>query len=291
MSDNTPTVFSDKWHNNPQAAFAATRDPSSEIHQWILGRNGFGDTAALQAFLATKQRVLDAGCGNGRVTALLRENSPAATEIVGIDLVASEIARKNLEQYKNITTLQKDLLQDLSDLGAFDFIYCQEVLHHTKDPRQAFVNLSKLLRPKGEIAIYVYKKKAPMREYCDDYIRDVLAPMPYEDAMKVCRQITEFGKALSEQTGTVTVPALDVLEIPAGEYPMQRLLYHFFFKCFWNTALPHQDNVTINYDWYHPQLASRHTLPEVRQWLADQSLDVTREFTDPYGITVWGRRR
>lgn len=291
MSDNTPTVFSDKWRNNPQAAFSATRDPASEIHRWILERNGFDDVTQLRAFLSKKNRLLDGGCGNGRVTALLRENSPPATEIVAIDLVAAEIARENLKNYKNIAVSRKDLLEDLSDLGTFDFIYCQEVLHHTKNPRQAFINLTKLLRPGGEIAIYVYKQKAPMREYCDDYIRDKLATLPYEEAMAICRQITEFGKVLSEQaTSIIKVPALDILEIPAGEYPMQRLLYHFFFKCFWNGTLPYQDNVTINYDWYHPQLATRHTLPEVKQWFADQSLEITRAFSDYYGITVWGRR-
>jgi 2-polyprenyl-3-methyl-5-hydroxy-6-metoxy-1,4-benzoquinol methylase len=56
---------------------------------------------------------------------------------------------------------QKNLLEDLSDIGKFDFIYSQEVLHHTKDPKQAFNNLVAQLDNNGLIAIYVYKKKHP----------------------------------------------------------------------------------------------------------------------------------
>jgi 2-polyprenyl-3-methyl-5-hydroxy-6-metoxy-1,4-benzoquinol methylase len=80
---------------------------------------------------------------------------------------------------------QRDLLNDLTSLGQFDFIYCQEVLHHTEDPARAFRNLCKLLLPGGEIAIYVYKRKAPTREWVDDCIRDELSPVPYEEATRI----------------------------------------------------------------------------------------------------------
>ena len=54
-------------------------------------------------------------------------------------------------------------MEDLSSLGKFDFIYCQEVLHHTTNPFFAFKNLVNLVAPEGEIAIYVYKKR-PQQE-------------------------------------------------------------------------------------------------------------------------------
>ncbi|MCS6947726.1 MAG: hypothetical protein NZM12_08940 [Steroidobacteraceae bacterium] len=46
----------------------------------------------------------------------------------------------------------------------------------------------------------------------------------------------------------------------------------------------------INYDWYHPQLASRHTLEEVVGWFHEAGLDIVQEHTDFYGITLRGRR-
>ncbi len=289
--DNTAQSFTDKWSNQPSLAFSATLDESSEICKWILERNGFDGLAGLAAFLKEKRRVLDAGCGNGRVTALLRRYSSAATtEIVGIDLVAAEIARGNLPCETNVRFRQADLLGDLSDLGFFDFIYCQEVLHHTEDPRRAFLNLCSRLSPGGEIAIYVYKRKAPAREFVDDYVRQRISHLPYSEAMAVCREMTEFGRILAEADVKLTIPGVDVLGIDAGEYTVQRLVYHFFAKCFWNAGLSYEENVAINYDWYHPQRCSRHTLSEVEQWFMDAGVAIHHRSVDFYGVTVRGKR-
>lgn len=287
--ENTRKTFRDKWVNNPQLAFSETLDENHEIHKWILSRNGFFDVSHLKLFLHDRDRILDAGCGNGRVAALLRECSDSSrTQVVAIDLVASEEAAHNLKGYKNLEVFPGNLLENLSHLGAFDFIYCQEVLHHTGNPRKAFLNLTSLLNPGGEIAIYVYKLKAPVREFTDDFIRSKIKDLPYEQAMVICDQITAFAKALSDQKIVLKVPGVDVLEIPEGEYSIQRLVYHFFMKCFWNDQLSFHDNSAINFDWYHPALCSRHTLPEVETWFADAGLKIVHRFVDFYGITVRG---
>jgi SAM-dependent methyltransferase len=289
-TDNTERSFRDKWERNPNLAFAETLNEGHEINQWILKRNGFASNENLKAYLANKTRILDAGCGNGRVTALLRECSlPERTQIVALDLVAVEVARRNLSGYRNIEIREGDLLGDLSSLGRFDFIYCQEVLHHTAHPQQAFMNVCSLLEPGGEIAIYVYKRKAPVREFVDDYVRGQIAPLNYEDAIKASRDITELGRVLAELNCKVQVAGVPVLGIEAGEYDLQRFFYHFVMKCFWNPSLSYDENVAINYDWYHPQLCSRHTSDEVRHWFERAGLTVAHEYVDFYGITMRGR--
>jgi SAM-dependent methyltransferase len=289
MTTNTERSFRDKWENNRTAAFASTLEEGSDINRWILGRNGFVSSEDLASYLKSRSRILDAGCGNGRVTALLRKYAPVMTEIVGIDLVAAEIARENLAGAENVRFEQRNLMENLSSLGRFDFIYCQEVLHHTPDPVRGFNNLAALLLPGGELAVYVYKQKAPVREFVDDYIRDRIADMPYEKAREISAQITELGRVLAESGGKVVVGALPILGIEAGEYDVQRLLYHFFMKCYWNPQLSVEENIAINYDWYHPQLCSRHTLPEVAKWFRDAGLEIVHEHVDYYGITVRGR--
>lgn len=288
---NTENSFKDKWERNEDLAFKETLNEKSEINKWILNRNGFNNTDDLKKFLYNKKRILDAGCGNGRVTALLRNNAPKEAEVIGVDLVSSEVAKSNFEKYsiKNIKVMKKNLLEDLSDSGKFDFIYCQEVLHHTEDPYKSFQNLCRLLNKNGEIAIYVYKRKAPVREYVDDYIRNAISPMNYDEAIKVCNQITEFGKVLSEVKINITVPAIEILEIKEGTYDLQRLVYHFFMKCFWNPELSFENNSVINYDWYHPQLCSRHTIEEIRQWFKQAGLTILHEYIDFYGITMRGK--
>ena len=289
--EQTFRSFRDKWEKNSNLAFAQTLDELSPVFKWIINRNGFQDGEDFRSYLSDKRRILDGGCGNGRVTALLHLYAPDNAETVGIDLTAAHVAAENLKELDRISVFQKDLLDDLSDLGSFDFIYSQEVLHHTADPRKSFDNLVKLLRAGGEIAIYVYKVKAPLREYADDYVRNIISGMSYEESSKALNEITEFGKLLSQKGITVQVPKVDVLGIEAGEYDLQRFIYHFFFKCYWNDMFTKEENNTINYDWYHPQIATRHTLEEVLEWFSENHLTVTHQFVDHYGITVRGKKQ
>lgn len=287
-ADQTFVSFRDKWEKNRDLAFTETLREGSDIFTWILNRNGFHCVFDFREWLASKTRILDAGCGNGRVTALLKKYSNQHTEIVGIDIASVEVCRQNLVGMENVFIYEKDLLGDLSGLSQFDLIYCQEVLHHTVDPKAAFSNLCRLLSPGGEIAIYVYKKKAPLREYTDDYIRDKVSSLSYEQAREAMKEITELGRVLTDLNVKAAIPEVKILGIEAGEYDIQRFIYHFFFKCFWNPAMSFEENTAINYDWYHPQLSSRHTLEEVESWFAAAGLRIIHRCVDHYGITVRG---
>lgn len=290
-NNNTAKSFYDKWDKNPSIGFQQTLDANSEIYKWILNRNGFDNADQFRSYLLHKKNILDAGCGNGRVTALLAEHVSDDAIVTGIDLVAAPIAHENLVKYgSRVNVIAANILDDLQHLGKFDFIYCQEVLHHTGNPVLAFNNLCKLLSDSGEIAIYVYKQKAPVREYVDDYVRDRIAAMSYEEAMNTCKQITALGQVFSDLQTNVTVPAVNILNIEAGTYPVQRFLYHFFLKCFWNNEFTFEENAVINYDWYHPQNCTRHTLEEVKAWFAKAGLKIMHTNVDPYGITIRGAK-
>jgi SAM-dependent methyltransferase len=287
---NTARSFHDKWHENPDLAFRATLTPGSDIQTWILTRNGWNTPEGLTAYLSDRGRILDAGCGNGRVTALLADQAREDAEVVGVDLTAADVARENLAALPNVAIHAGDLLGDLGALGRFDFVYCQEVLHHTRDPAAAFGNVASLLRPGGEYAVYVYRLKAPVREFTDDHVRAAIADLPYEEALEVSRRIAAVGRELADLRAEITVPEIDQLGIEAGTYDVQRFVYNFFMKCFWSDELESEANAAINYDWYHPQDCSRHTLEEVRGWFSNADLEVVHEHVDPYGITVRGRR-
>ena len=292
MENNTAKSFHDKWHQNKDLAFQSTLKEGSDIQNWILTRNGWNTLNGLKDFLDNKKTILDAGCGNGRVTALLSMNAPLDSKITGIDLTAADVAAENLHGIKNTSFYTKDLMVDNSDLGKFDFIYCQEVLHHTNNPFQSFSNLVKYnLSKKGTIAIYVYKKKAAVREFTDDFIRDKIANMPYEEVMKHCDQITKFSKNISEHKQEFYCPEIELLGIPAGNYTPQRFIYHFFMKCFWSEELNFEQNSAINYDWYHPQNCTRHNMNEINEWYDRNNLEVTHAYEDFYGITMHGIKK
>ena len=284
----THTSFKDKWENNPKSFYDDLQNPESEITKWLLGRNGFQSFKELSDYLNTRERILDAGCGNGRVTNLFA--SLTNNSITGVDYSSAEVAKQGLNHYPHVNIKQANLLEDLNYVGSFDFIYCQEVLHHTGDAQKGFKNLVKILKPNGDIAIYVYRKKAPVREFVDDYVRDAIKGLTYEEAMRVSAGITEIGKKLSEIDGNIKVPELKELGIQAGEYSVQRFFYHFFMKCFWNNGLSWNENVAINYDWYHPEDCTRHTIDEVRSWFQNEKLEITKSIEDNYGITMWGKK-
>jgi hypothetical protein len=109
--------------------------------------------------------------------------------------------------------------------------------------------------------------------------------------MRVCREITAFGRALAELGVTVKVPRVEVLGIEEGTYDLQRMIYYFFMKCFWNPKLASEENAAINYDYYHPKIATRHTLEEVEEWFRRANLTIVHEKVDFFGITVRGRSR
>jgi len=138
----------------------------------------------------------------------------------------------------------------------------------------------------GEIAIYVYKKKATMREYADDVIRLKIADLEYSEALESIKPITELGKILTELNIKIDVPEIKLLDIPEGQYDLQRFFYHFFLKCYWNNELSRNECDVINYDWYHPQLCSRHTYDEVSNWITDAGLKIQHAHEDHYGITM-----
>ncbi len=91
---NTKRSFQDKWNNNVELLFLDTLDEKSDVHKWILNRNGFSAIADLRKFLEGKKRILDAGCGNGRVTALIRKNAPISAEVLGFDLISPSIPKQ-----------------------------------------------------------------------------------------------------------------------------------------------------------------------------------------------------
>jgi len=291
MNNNTEKSFYDKWHKNKDLAFQNTLKENSDIQNWILTRNGWDTLDGLKNYLSDKKTILDAGCGNGRVTALLAMNAPHA-KIKGIDLTAADVAKENLAQVPNVSFNTADLMENNSALGKFDLIYCQEVLHHTNNPLLSFSNLVKNnLAENGTIAIYVYKKKAPLREFTDDFVRNKIAGMSYEEAIKHCDQITEFSKNVSGIEQEFYCPGIELLDIPAGNYTPQRFMYHFFMKCFWNPELNFEQNSAINYDWYHPQNCTRHTLEEITEWFTKNELKITRSYSDFYGITMHGIKK
>jgi SAM-dependent methyltransferase len=188
--------------------------------------------------------------------------------------------------------LQDDLVKLPLPPGSVDVVFSEGVLHHTDSTQASLHRLASLLSPGGRFLFYVYKKKGPIREFSDDYIRGRLQGMPPDQAWKALEPLTKLGVALGRLGAEVEVPEdVDLLEIPAGRYDVQRLFYWHVAKAFYRPELSFDELNHINYDWYAPANAHRQTPEEVRSWCAEAGLEVEHEHVEEAGITVIARRR
>ena len=101
--------------------------------------------------------VLEGGCGKGRHTALAHDWG--AKEIVGIDLSdAVEAAYEATNHLPNAHIVQADIFK-LPFKKAFDYAFSVGVLHHTPDPKKAFLSLVSKVKKNGNISAWVYGKE------------------------------------------------------------------------------------------------------------------------------------
>jgi SAM-dependent methyltransferase len=285
--DQTAGPFSAKWRR--AADFGHEERSRTFYLNWYLQRYKFATIAALREFLTGKRRILDAGTGLGRDSRLYADNSTAT--VFGVDISSGiDEAYRHLRSHPNVHLLQADLTQLPFPPAFFDFIACDQVLHHTHDTEQSFHRLATHLAPGGDLSIYVYRRKAPLRELADDHLRQAAIAMSEEEAWELAEQLTSLGRALSELRATISVPDIPALGIAGGTHDIQRFIYWHFLKCYWNPALRHDDNVITNFDWYRPRYAHRHTADEVRRWFAAAGLEIVTFDESTSGISVRGRR-
>jgi SAM-dependent methyltransferase/uncharacterized protein YbaR (Trm112 family) len=282
-------AFGHKWTRQPW--WGIEGESARVMEEWLLPRYGWSDRAAYEAFLSRRRRILDAGTGLGREALRMALANPRA-EVVGLELsrcVDEAAAHARRRGIRNVEFVQADLMAPPFPPASFDFILSEGVLHHTPDTRAALHSLARLLAPGGEIAFYVYRKKAPLREFADDHVRQRLQGLSPEEAWALMEPLTRLGQALAELESEVDVPEdVEVLGIKAGRHDVQRLVYYAMFKCYWNGRLTFDENVHVNFDWYYPRYAWRHTEEDVRRWLAEAGLRVVHERIEESGITIRG---
>lgn len=282
----TSDSFGFKW-----ARRESYEDPGAfaSYREWLVGKYGFGSAADWARWLDGRRHVLDIGCGSGYSSAVFLDVPEWRGNAmwVGVDISpAIDVARERLGGIPNTHYVQGDALQMPFAPETFDTIFSEGVLHHTPSTRAAVLASARLLARGGEFLFYVYRKKAPVREFTDDHVRAVLASMTDEAAWEAMRPLTKLARELSALKATVDVDDIPVLGIKAGSYDVQRLLYWNFAKLFWNDAYPFEANLHVNFDWYRPHYANRQTEEQVRSWCAEGGLEIRRFHAEESGFTV-----
>ena len=257
---------------------------------WFLDRFGWKRLTNFSKFLRTRRKILDAGTGIGNSAKLFSSNQES--QVFAIDASDSiDFAYKKYGKISNIHFLQADLRRLPFKKGFFDFICSDQVLHHTKNTETSFKYLTKYLAKNGVISIYVYNKKSPMREFADDFIRELTTKMSKRECVEFSKDMTYLGKSLSQLKKKIQIPRdIPILKIKAGTYDVQRFFYWNFLKCFWAEDGNFERSVGVNFDWYFPKYAYRHTPKEVKKWYKDMKIKIIHFKEVESGISVSGKK-
>lgn len=263
----------------------------ADAQQWLVERYGFENMDEMGRFFLSRRRILDAGCGSGFSTSLWL-NPVLAEEIkgqwIGVDIsLAIDVARERLGKISGTHFIQADVSQLPFRQESFDTVNAEGVLHHTPSTELALKSLVPLIERGGEILFYVYRRKGPIREFTDDYVRGIVSSLDPEEAWKALRPLTTLGQALAELRTEVEIPEdIPYLGIKAGRHDVQRLIYWHFAKLFWREGLSFEENHHVNFDWYHPRYAHRHTEEEIRRWCEESGLSIFHFNAQESGFTV-----
>jgi len=282
----TQVSFSMKWKTEGVNKYGLDGPIAAFHHEWYLKRYGWESEQEFEDFLGSHELILDAGCGVGRDVKWFAQNTKGV--VFGIDISESiDEAKENLKCFPNVVLVQGDITKLPFPKGFFDFVSCDQVIHHTPDTEQTFRHLVEHVREEGTFSTYTYKVKGPIREFADDFIRKHATNMTYEECHELSRQLTLLGKALSELNATVDVPEdIPLLKIKKGKIDVQRFIYWNMMKCFWNEEHGMQASIMTNFDWYHPKDAHRHRPEELERWMSQCGLRKVHFDIGDAGVSV-----
>ena len=289
--EQTREAFGFKWQKRDTYESPAVREAA---RAWLLERYCGGDPAVLDGWLEGGRKViLDAGCGAAYSALLFFADRLRDHSYLGIDISsATEVARERFAEagYPG-DFLQAGIFEAPVPDGSVDLIFSEGVLHHTDSTERALKHLATKLAPGGRFLFYVYAKKAVIREFTDDHIRERLRPLSDEEAWAALEPLTKLGVALGELGVTLDVPEdIPYLGIPKGPIDLQRFFYWNVCKLFYRPEYTLDEMNHINFDWFRPLNCHRQTPEEVRRWCEEAGLEVERMDVQEAGITVIARR-
>jgi SAM-dependent methyltransferase len=204
--------------------------------------------------------VLDAGCGGGRYARLLGDHG---ARVVGVDLSSAVDKAAGLcAGLPEVLIAQADLLDLPVAEGAFDLVYSIGVLHHTPDPRRAFGQIARRVKPGGRLAVWLYRRNTPPQEWLNSALRAASTRLPAPVLEPLCAGLGVLGG------------------IPGLNRTLNKLA----------NFSNHPDRilrVCDNFDWYAPRYQSHHTLDELRRWFGEEGFADVVELAPAKGGRVY----
>jgi SAM-dependent methyltransferase/uncharacterized protein YbaR (Trm112 family) len=150
----------------------------------------------LTAASAAGLRVLDAGCGNGTLSA---EFALEGMRVVALDFSDGAFRAYQYQMFQSRVTedaasrldyVQGDLQQPPFRDGEFDLIYSDGVLHHTPDTKRTFMALATKVRAGGRLFVWLYRSDThglqTGKRLLVKLVRRTTGWMPYRSRLALC---------------------------------------------------------------------------------------------------------
>ena len=207
--------------------------------------------------------VLDAGCGKGRHAMLVAR---VARDVLAVDLSSAvDAAYANLRALPNVHVIQADLFQLPIAAGIVDVVFSIGVVHHTPDPRGAFMRLAGVLKPGGRLIVWVYGRENNewIVRFVDPVRRAVTSRLPH----RVLYHASKIPAA-------ALYAASRGIYRPLSQPPFAAIGRRLFYQAYVNAigVLPFRDVHLIVHDHLGPAIASYVSGDEFAHWFREANL-------------------
>lgn len=285
--DQVAETFGYKWAKRETYESPELKETSLK---WLVQRYCNDDQSNLDALLAGGPKIiLDAGCGSAFSAAILFGDRLKKHHYVGVDISTSvEVARTRFKELGYPGDFVQWSLTDVPIKDeSVDMVYSEGVLTFTESTEKSIAYLAKKLKKGGSFLFYVYAKKAVIREFTDDHVREAIAKMNNQEAWDALLPLSKLGVALGELKVDIDVPEdIPYLGIKKGKMDIQRFFYWNVCKTFYRPEYPLDTMNLINFDWYRPTTCHRHTEQEVREYCSRAGLAIKHLDVQDAGITA-----
>ena len=150
-------------------------------------------TNTFKKFIGHNKDILEVGCGTGQLSSYFAIGTN--NRVVGLDAtseslkLAADFSIKN--NIENLCFVNADIFDNVFKENFFDFIWCNGVLHHTKNPCEAFNIVVKSLKNEGYILVGLYNQIGRIRTVFRRFMIKIFGPGYY--ARQDMRTPVKFG--------------------------------------------------------------------------------------------------
>lgn len=221
-------------------------------------RDEFLDAMQLTAEELDGKLVLDAGCGNGRLTASVTRYG---AEVIGMDLSRSVVrAHKMRAEYAGdnapyLHFVQGNVMEPPFAPNTFDHEHTSGVLHHTPSTEQSLDSFLTLVKPGGRVYVQLYRTREPWIGIPNALIRAVTCRLPLNLLFNICLLLAPLHRFL----------VLIVAKLRGEASPIE------------DTS--RREQAISLFDNYSPRYQYRYTASQMQQMFLDRNLQRVRDVT------------